>query len=197
MLFRSASGVVVTGAGVAAAGVLAGLFEFELSAGLDSQAESAKDNSVIARIFFIVSSVSFGSLEGERLSSPVNGGAQQNVSCAMKKYLGSEQTIVSLSLWERAGVRVRSLRWKHSLEMTGARLRLALRKTKRLRHRKPLTLTLSQRERERISHLLLFGGEIIGQVKLQRAFLNFRADVFNIGFDCAAAGLNRERERKL
>src|SRR2546430_4562567 len=54
-----ASGVVVTGAGVAA---VAGVFEFELSAGLDSQAESAKDNSAIARIFFIVSSVSFGSL---------------------------------------------------------------------------------------------------------------------------------------
>src|SRR5437870_3445840 len=56
------SGVVVTGAGVAAAGVFAGLFEFELSAGLGSQAESAKDNNAIARIFFIVSSVSFGSL---------------------------------------------------------------------------------------------------------------------------------------
>src|SRR5437764_13443100 len=58
-----ASGVVVTGAGVAAAGVFAGLFEFELSAGLGSQAENAKDNSAIARIFFIVSSVSFGSLK--------------------------------------------------------------------------------------------------------------------------------------
>src|SRR2546423_4676356 len=53
-----ASGVVATGAGVAAAGVLAGLFEFELSVGLDSQAESATDNSAIARVFFIVSSVS-------------------------------------------------------------------------------------------------------------------------------------------
>src|ERR1051325_294255 len=80
------SGVGVAGAGVAAGTVFVGFTAFESSVGLDSQAVMANDNSAIARIFFIMSSVCFGSLGREFLCSPVNGERGQNVSGVMKTF---------------------------------------------------------------------------------------------------------------
>ena len=63
----------------------------------------------------------------------MNGGEQQNVSCAMKKYLSagsSKQPIVSLSRWERAGAEGAQLKVEPQIRTDCARLRLALRKVK-------------------------------------------------------------------
>jgi hypothetical protein len=58
----------------------------------------------------------------------VNGGEQQNVSYLMKKYFGSEPSIVSVSLWERAGVEGAQLTVEAQIRNEGARGFLALRR---------------------------------------------------------------------
>ena len=103
----------------------------------------------------------------EHLSSPVNGGKQQNVSCPMKKYLRDENYCVSVL---GAGP---------------------------TRSRDPLATARGTDTIADEMNLLLFGGEVIGQVKFQRAFLDLRADIFDLSFDCATAGLNGQRKRKL